>query len=65
MLPIYEAAWEIHVFLTRKKIYRNAPALDLSYIRSWLKEFSSLLETDEVLHRFEKPLQTWRARSSQ
>lgn len=35
-------------------IYRNAEKLDLTYIRSWLKEFSLILEADEVLQHFEK-----------
>jgi hypothetical protein len=34
-------------------IFRQATALDLDYIRYWLKEFSLLLESDEVIHRFE------------
>ncbi len=45
-------------------IYRNAPALDLNYIRSWLKEFSLLLETDEVSRRFEMSLQKRQEKSS-
>lgn len=35
-------------------IFRQAESLDVAYIRSWLKEFSALLETDEVLQRFER-----------
>jgi hypothetical protein len=34
-------------------IFRQATSLDLDYIRYWLKEFSLLLESDEVIHRFE------------
>jgi hypothetical protein len=45
-------------------IYRNAGKLDLAYIRSWLKEFSLLLESDEILLRFENAWKKWRAASS-
>ena len=35
-------------------VFRQATALDLGYIRYWLKEFSLLLESDEVIYRFER-----------
>ncbi|MGH7601073.1 MAG: hypothetical protein ACREOI_32345 [bacterium] len=56
MLPIYEAAWEMHQYLTRKRI----PYVIIGGIavQKWgrprlTKEFSLLLESDEVIHRFE------------
>jgi len=36
-------------------IMRQGNRLDTEYIRKWLKEFSKLLETQELLERFEKP----------
>lgn len=36
-------------------IERQAENLDVAYIRDWLKNFSLILETDEVLNRFEQP----------
>ncbi len=38
-------------------IVRQAPTLDLAYIRNWLRIFPDWLETDEILNRFE---QAWR-----
>jgi len=35
-------------------IVRQASALDLSYIRTWLRIFSEWLETDDVIDRFEQ-----------
>lgn len=40
-------------------INRNGKKLDVEYIRSWLKNFSLLLETDDVINRFEKPFTEW------
>jgi len=42
-------------------IVRQGDKLDAAYIRSWLKRFSLILETDAVLDNFEKPYQTWRS----
>lgn len=36
-------------------ILRQGNKLDISYIRKWLQEFSNLLETNEVIDRFDKP----------
>ncbi len=38
-------------------ISRHEDELDLPYIRNWLGVFADLLETDEVVNRFE---QAWR-----
>ena len=35
-------------------IYRQADGLDVRYIRSWLREFSSGLDDPEILERFEQ-----------
>jgi len=51
-------------FSPAKKSLRNAGTLDLAYIRSWLKEFSLLLESDEILLRFENAWKKWQAGSS-
>jgi hypothetical protein len=40
-------------------IERQAENMDLKYIRQWLKNFSLILETDEVLNRFERPYAEW------
>jgi predicted nucleotidyltransferase len=40
-------------------IYRQGDDLDLRYIRSWLKEFSSAVMDDSILERFE---QAWKNR---
>src|SRR5574341_456390 len=45
-------------------VFRQASALDLDYIRYWLKEFSLLLESDEVIHRFEIVWKKWSEGSS-
>lgn len=34
-------------------VFRQATMLDCDYIRHWLSEFSLLLESDEIIHRFE------------
>lgn len=36
-------------------ILRQGERLDVGYIRRWLRTFSDLLETDEVIQRFERP----------
>lgn len=36
-------------------ILRQGNKLDINYIRKWLQEFSNLLETNEVIDRFDKP----------
>jgi len=36
-------------------IMRQGNKLDAGYIRKWLKDFSDLLETKELLERFERP----------
>lgn len=36
-------------------IIRQGNKLDVKYIRQWLKDFSQLLETKEILARFETP----------
>lgn len=36
-------------------IVRQGKKLDIRYIRRWLKEFSYVLETQELLQRFEEP----------
>ena len=36
-------------------IIRQGKKLDIRYIRRWLKEFSYVLETQELLQRFEEP----------
>ncbi len=41
-------------------INRNGKKLDVEYIRSWLKNFSLLLETDDVINRFEIPFSEWK-----
>ncbi len=46
-------------------IDRQGPKLDVEYIRGWLKEFSLILETDEVLNRFEQPYTEWQNYSEQ
>jgi hypothetical protein len=43
----------------RNVIFRQGTMLELIYIRHWLKEFSIPLESDEVLHRFEKAWAEW------
>jgi len=43
----------------RNVIFRQGTRLELIYIRHWLKEFSIPLESDEVLHRFEKAWAEW------
>lgn len=43
-------------------IIRQAPTLDLHYIRHWLKIFAEWLEGDDVINRFE---QAWRQYGSQ
>ena len=40
-------------------IYRQRAGLDVRYIRSWLRKFSSALDNPEILARFE---QAWRTR---
>lgn len=37
----------------RNVIFRQGTRLELVYIRHWLKEFSTLLESDDALQRFE------------
>ncbi|MGH7495995.1 MAG: hypothetical protein ACREOO_26885 [bacterium] len=44
----------------RNVIFRHGEALDHAYIRAWLKEFSLILETDEVLQRFERVWAKWK-----
>ena len=39
-------------------VYRQQDALDVSYIRLWLREFAALLEQPERIELFERP---WRA----
>lgn len=41
-------------------INRQAKKLDVEYIREWLTNFSQILETDEVLERFEKLFKEWK-----
>ena len=48
----------------RNVIFRQGATLELIYIRHWLKEFSIALESDEVLHRFEKIWTEWEKASS-
>jgi hypothetical protein len=48
----------------RNVIFRQGTTLELIYIRHWLKEFSTLLESDDVLHRFEKAWTEWEKASS-
>jgi len=38
-------------------VFRQREALDSEYIRRWLREFAAILESSEVLERFEIP---WR-----
>lgn len=40
-------------------INRQGSKLDVNYIRGWLREFSLILETDEVVNRFEQPYKEW------
>jgi predicted nucleotidyltransferase len=40
-------------------IFRNGDSIEIEYIREWLKEFSLILETDEVLNRFENYLKEY------
>ncbi len=42
-------------------ILRQGRRLDVTYIRRWLQEFALLLETNEVLQRFETPWRQWEA----
>jgi hypothetical protein len=44
----------------RNVIFRQGKALDHDYIRSWLKQFSLILETDEVPQRFERMWVKWK-----
>jgi hypothetical protein len=37
-------------------VYRQHQALDVGYIRRWLREFAEILENPEIEERFEKPL---------
>jgi len=39
---------------------RTGDQLNVDYIRQWLKIFSELLETDEVVNRFEIPYSRWK-----
>ena len=39
-------------------VIRQGKKLDVRYIRQWLRQFSSLLETEEVLERFERYWET-------
>ena len=36
-------------------VYRRRETLDVSYVRRWLREFSSALDMPEILERFEQP----------
>jgi len=36
-------------------VYRRREALDVAYIRRWLREFASALDMPEILDRFEQP----------
>ena len=38
-------------------VYRQGDAQDVKYIQRWLREFSAVLESSELLERFEAP---WR-----
>lgn len=38
-------------------VYRQQSALDVEYIRQWLREFADILENPDIAARFEKP---WR-----
>ena len=40
-------------------IIRQGRKLDIDYIRQWLKEFSLVLEMDELKERFEGPWRKW------
>ncbi|MFQ5639941.1 MAG: nucleotidyltransferase [bacterium] len=40
-------------------ISRMGSKLDVEYIREWLKQFSFILETDDVINRFEEPFSDW------
>jgi hypothetical protein len=40
-------------------IIRQGKKLDIDYIRLWLKEFSLVLEMDELKERFEGPWRKW------
>lgn len=42
-------------------INRQGDKLDVAYIHDWLKKFSLILETDEVLNRFERPYEEWQS----
>jgi hypothetical protein len=42
-------------------INRQGDKLDVEYIRGWLSKFSLILETDEVLNRFERPYEEWQS----
>jgi predicted nucleotidyltransferase len=35
-------------------VYRRRQALDVAYVRRWLREFASALEMPEILDRFEQ-----------
>ncbi|MFQ5865318.1 MAG: hypothetical protein ACE5IW_08840 [bacterium] len=44
----------------RGVLNRHGDNLDVAYIRLWLEDFSLILETDEVVKRFEQAYEQWR-----